>query len=86
MRGQQRFVGMPRSGEPTAVEPTARAVRGQQRFAGMPQCTSLDACTFARRVLMVTPGWSADCVCVLSGKHSDYARSAVVAGWRMMGT
>ena len=38
------------------------------------------------RVLMVTPAWSADCACVLSDKHSDYARCAVVAYWRLMGT
>ena len=38
------------------------------------------------RVVMVTPGWSADCACVLSDKHIDYARSAVIAYWRMMDT
>ena len=38
------------------------------------------------RVVMVTPGWSADCACVLSDKHSDYARAAVIAYWRMMDT
>ena len=36
--------------------------------------------------VMVTPGWSADCACVLSDKHSDYARAAVIAYWRMMDT
>ena len=38
------------------------------------------------RAIMVTPSWSADCACVLSDKHSDYARSAVIAYWRLMPT
>ena len=39
-----------------------------------------------QRVLMVTPGFSADCASVLSDRHSDYARAAVIAHWRMMPT
>ena len=35
---------------------------------------------------MVTPSWSANCARVLSDKHSDYARSAVIAYWRLMPT
>ena len=35
---------------------------------------------------MVTPGFSADSACVLSVRHADYARSAVIAYWRMMPT
>ena len=35
---------------------------------------------------MVTPGWSADCACALSDKHSDYARCAVIVYWRMVET
>ena len=37
-------------------------------------------------VLMVTPAFSADSACVLSDKHADYARSAVIAYWRNMPT
>ena len=37
-------------------------------------------------VVMVTPGWSSDSACVLSDKHGDYARSTVIAYWRMMET
>jgi len=36
--------------------------------------------------VMVTPAFSADCACVLSDRHSDYARSCVIAYWRMMPT
>ena len=39
-----------------------------------------------QRVLMVTPSFSADCASVLSDRHSDYARTAVIAHWRMMPT
>ena len=38
------------------------------------------------KVLMVTPSFSADSACVLSDKHNDYARSAVIAYWRLMPT
>ena len=37
-------------------------------------------------VLIVTPSLSADCASVLSDRHSDYARTAVVAHWRLMPT
>ena len=37
-----------------------------------------------QRVLMVTPGFSADCASVLHDRHNEYARGAVVAYWRMM--
>ena len=35
---------------------------------------------------MVTPGFSADCASVLHDRHADYARSLVIAHWRMMPT
>ena len=37
-------------------------------------------------VLMVTPSYSVDCAFVLGDRHSDYARTVVVAHWRMMPT
>ncbi|MGB1141216.1 MAG: AAA family ATPase, partial [Halioglobus sp.] len=36
--------------------------------------------------LMVTPSFSADCASVLSARHAEYARSCVVAFWRLMPT
>ena len=38
------------------------------------------------RVLMVTPGFSADSASVLSDMHDAFARSRVIAFWRMMST
>ena len=39
-----------------------------------------------QRVLIVTPGFASGPACVLSDRHNDYARAAVVAHWRMMPT
>ena len=36
--------------------------------------------------LMVTPGFSADCANVKDDRHEAYARTAVVAYWRLMST
>ncbi len=42
--------------------------------------------TRCARILMVTPGFPADCASVLHDRHNDYARSAVGAHWRLMPT
>ena len=40
----------------------------------------------SKLVLMVTPGFSADCASALHDRHNDYCRSAVVAHFRLMPT
>ena len=39
-----------------------------------------------RQCIMLSPGFSADSASVLHPRHGDYARTAIVAHWRMMPT